>query len=70
MVKVGKKNTQQTKRIKSQHPKEVDYGTMLGLTQGQKPNEKMQPILWTELPTSALVGAGSLCPNLWTLKAE
>jgi hypothetical protein len=30
----------------------------------------MQPILWIELPTSALVGAGSLCPSLWTLKAR
>jgi len=26
------------------------------------PNEKMQPIQWTERPTGALVAAGSLCP--------
>ncbi len=27
------------------------------------PNEKMQPIQWTERPTGALVAAGSLRPN-------
>ncbi len=32
------------------------------LTQGQELNEKMQPILWTELPTCAFVGGGSLWP--------
>jgi len=29
MVKVGKK-TPQKKRVKGQHPRKVDYGTMLG----------------------------------------
>jgi len=32
----------------------------VGLTQGQEPDEEMQPIPWTERPTGALVGAGSL----------
>jgi len=27
------------------------------------PNEKMQPIQWTERPTGALVAAGSLWPT-------
>jgi hypothetical protein len=30
-------------------------------------NEKMQPIKWTERPTSALVGANSLYPELKTI---
>ncbi len=30
------------------------------------PNEKMQPIQWTERPTGALVGANSLWPNVVT----
>jgi hypothetical protein len=29
------------------------------------PNEKTQPIQWTERPTCVLVAAGSLCPRLW-----
>ncbi len=29
------------------------------------PNEKMQPIQWTERPTGALVAAGSLWPWTW-----
>jgi hypothetical protein len=34
------------------------------LTQGKEPDEKSQPILWTERPTGgALVGAGSLWPS-------
>jgi hypothetical protein len=31
----------------------------VGLTQGQEPDEETQPILWTELPTGEMVGAGS-----------
>jgi hypothetical protein len=31
------------------------------------PNEKTQPIQWTERPTGALVGANSLWPLIWTL---
>ncbi len=33
------------------------------LTKGQEPDEEMQPILWTERPTGALVGTGSLWPH-------
>jgi hypothetical protein len=33
------------------------------LTQGQEPDEETQRILWTERPTGALVGAGSLWPT-------
>jgi hypothetical protein len=33
------------------------------LTKGQEPDEEMHPILWTERPTGALVGAGSLWPH-------
>jgi hypothetical protein len=31
------------------------------------PNEKTQPIQWTERPTGALVVAGSLWPQISTL---
>lgn len=37
-------------------------GTIL-VNAGQGPNEKTQPIPWTEHPTDALVSAGSLSPN-------
>jgi len=30
------------------------------------PNEKTQPLQWTERPTGALVAAGSLCPTTST----
>ncbi len=33
---------------------------MIHLSQGQEPDEEMQPILWIEQPTGALMGAGSL----------
>jgi hypothetical protein len=33
------------------------------------PNENMQGIQWTERPTGALVAAGSLWPNMWTLSS-
>jgi hypothetical protein len=32
------------------------------------PNEKMQPIQWTEWPTGALVAAGSLWPLVWRVR--
>jgi len=36
------------------------------LTKGQEPDEKRQPILWTERPTGAVMGAaGSLWPSIW-----
>jgi hypothetical protein len=38
----------------------------VGLTQGQEPDEETQPILWTERPTGALMGAGSLWPQMPT----
>jgi len=37
------------------------------LTEVQKPDEKKQPILWTERPTDAVTGAGSLWPSVLTL---
>ncbi len=55
-----KKNTQKIKRIKGQQPKKVAWYNV-ELTQGrQEPDEETQAILWTERPTGALVGAGSL----------
>jgi hypothetical protein len=33
------------------------------LAQGQEPDEKMQPILWTEWSTGAFMGAGLLWPS-------
>ncbi len=55
-----KKNTQKIKRIKGQQPKKVAWYDV-ELTQGrEEPDEETQAILWTERPTGALVGAGSL----------
>jgi hypothetical protein len=58
-VRVEEKNTQKIKKVKGQQPKKVDWYNV-GLTQGQEPDEETQPILWTERPTGALVGAASL----------
>jgi hypothetical protein len=56
MVRLGK-NTQ-----KGQKPKKVLWYNV-GLRQGEEPDEITEPILWTERPTGAPVGAGSL----WSL---
>ncbi len=62
-----KKHPQNIKRVKDQQPKKVDWYSVkkvdwynVRLTQGQEPDKETQPILWTERPTGALVGAGSL----------
>jgi hypothetical protein len=48
MVGVEKKNTQKRLTV-----------VQCWLTQGQKLDEEMQPIVWAEQPTGALVSAGS-----------
>ncbi len=59
-VRVGKKTPPKIKRIQGQQPKKVNWYNV-ELTQGQELDEETQPIiLWTEPPTGALVGAGSL----------
>jgi len=52
-VRVEKKTSPQ-KKLLVRNQKKVDWLT---------PDEKMQPIPWTEPPTGALVGAGSLWPK-------
>jgi len=34
------------------------------------PNEKMQPIQWTEWPAGALVAAGALWPSIPSMKSQ
>jgi hypothetical protein len=58
-IRIEKKTPQNKKRVKGQQPKKVDWYNV-GLTQSREPDEETQPILWTERPTAALVGAGSL----------
>jgi hypothetical protein len=55
---------QKTKSTNGQQQKETDCHQP-----HQAPNEKMQGIQWTERPTAALVPAGSLWPNMWTLSS-
>jgi hypothetical protein len=57
-VRVGKKNPN-NKEGQMSIVKKVDWYNV-ELTQGQELDEETQPILWTEHPTGALVGAGSL----------
>jgi hypothetical protein len=60
-VRVEKKTPQKLKRIQGQQPKKVNWYSSVELTQGQElDEEETQPILWTEPPTGALVGASSL----------
>ncbi len=58
-VRVGKKTPKKLKRVEGQQSKRVAWYNV-ELTQGQEPDEETQPILWTECPTGALVGASSL----------
>jgi hypothetical protein len=51
-------NPTKKKKYSDQQQKEMDCDDELHLA----PNEKTQPIQWTERPTGALVAAGSLCP--------
>ncbi len=50
---------QKKKKYNGQQQKEMDCHEP-----HPAPNEKMQPIQWTERPTGALVGANSLWPHL------
>jgi hypothetical protein len=56
----SRKNGQEPKKKKysGQQQKEMDW-----YEPHPVPNEKMQPIQWTERPTGALVAAGSLWPE-------
>jgi hypothetical protein len=56
---MAKNQKQKKKKYSGQQQKEMDcYEPHLA------PNEKTQPIHWTEWPTGALVAAGSLWPKL------
>jgi hypothetical protein len=64
----SRKNGQEPKKKKKkkysgQQQKEIDCDEP-----HLAPNEKTQPILWTEQPTGALVGANSLWPYVWLIK--
>jgi hypothetical protein len=60
MVKVGKRAPKiNFKRSKVSSQKKLTM-VQCWLTHGQKLDEEMQLILWTERSTGALVGAGSL----------
>jgi hypothetical protein len=52
------KNKQKKKKYSGQQRKEMECDEPHLV-----PNEKMQPIQWTERPTGALVAAGLLWPN-------
>jgi hypothetical protein len=61
----SKKNGQEQKKNKKysdQQQKEIDCDEP-----HPAPNEKTQPIQWTERPTGALVAVDSLCPNIRVL---
>ncbi len=62
MVRLGKKHprTKGESKVSSQTRL---TGVQCWLMEGQEPDEETQPILWTEWPTVALVGAGSLWPS-------
>jgi hypothetical protein len=53
-----KKENKRKKKYNGQQQKEMDCDEP-----HPAPNEKMQPIQWTEWPTGALVAAGALCPQ-------
>ncbi len=54
------------KKKKGQQPKKKVTVVVCSLTKGQEPDEKRQPILWTERPTGAVMGAaGWLWPLIW-----
>jgi len=52
-----KKKKKKVKKYSGQQQKEIDCDGP-----HSAPNEKTQPIRWTERPTGALVGANSLWP--------
>ncbi len=60
-MRSGPGKTAKNKKIKikysDQRQKEIDCDEP-----HPAPNEKMQPIQWTERPTGALVAVDSLCP--------
>jgi len=60
----SRKNGQEQKKKKysGQQQKEIDCDEP-----HPAPNEKTQPIQWTERPTGALVAVDSLCPKRLTL---
>ncbi len=51
------KKKEKRKKYSGQQQKEIDCDEP-----HPAPNEKMQPIQWTERPTGALVAVDSLCP--------
>jgi hypothetical protein len=53
-----KKKRKRRKKYSGQQQKEIDCDEP-----HPAPNEKTQPIQWTERPTGALVAVDSLCPN-------
>jgi hypothetical protein len=53
------------KKYSGQQQKEIDCDEP-----HPAPNEKTQPIRWTERPTGALVGANSLWPYISTLELK
>jgi hypothetical protein len=59
--KTAKNQKKKKKKYNGQQQKEIDSDEP-----HLAPNEKTQPIRWTERPTGALVGANSLWPsNTW-----
>jgi hypothetical protein len=56
-VKVEKNGQKKSKRSIA---KKMLIVVQCWLNQGQAPDEKTQPILWTEWPTGTLVSTGSL----------
>jgi hypothetical protein len=57
-VRIGKKK-------RANNPKKLTV-VVCWLTVGQELDEKSSPILWTERPTGAVIGAGSLWPVVRT----
>jgi len=55
----NKKKEKRKKKYSGQQQKEIDYDEP-----HPAPNEKTQPIQWTERPTGALVAVNSLWPQL------
>ncbi len=58
-----RKRAQKKKKTKGQQLKKTLTIVLCWLTEGQKQDEKKTPILWTERPTGAIMGAGSLWPE-------
>jgi hypothetical protein len=58
-VRVGEK------KENDQQPQKKLTVVVCSLRKGQEPDEKRKPILWTERPTGAVMGAGSVWPSIW-----